>query len=139
MVLMDANPDLIPAFEDCTLPPERFGHREHLFVAWSYLRTLPFAEAAARFAANVRHFADAHGAGAKYHETVTWAYMAILHERMHGSLDLGFDELLTKNPDLLDHEHGALSAHYDRGLLDSELARAVFVLPRPHVEHKERP
>src|SRR5438309_9487005 len=127
---MVTDTEIVRGFEGCTIPPASFRHREHLLVAWTYLRALPFAEAAARFATNVRRFADAHGAGAKYHETVTWAYMAILHERMHASRELSFDELLAKNADLLDHEHGALRAHYDSAMLSSDLARAIFVLPR---------
>ncbi len=128
---MNADDEIIHRFEDHTLPPASFRHREHLLVAWTYLRALPFAEAAARFATNVRGFAEAHGAGAKYHETVTWAYAALLHERMHASRELGFDELLAKNADLLDHEGGALRAHYDSATLSADLARTVFVLPRP--------
>jgi len=136
---MATEAEILRDFEDCTLPPASFRHREHLLVAWTYLRAFPFAEAAARFATNVRRFADAHGASAKYHETVTWAYMAVLHERMHASRDLGFDELLAKNADLLDHERGALLAYYDSATLSSELARAVFVLPRPRPDGGTRP
>ena len=139
MVLVIADSEIIRGFEDCTLSAASFGHREHLRVAWAYLRAHSFADAAARFATNLRRFADAHGASGKYHETVTWAYMAILHERMHASRELSFDELLAKNPDLLDHEHGALRAHYDRATLASDLARAVFVLPRPRLEDGAKP
>jgi hypothetical protein len=127
---MTTDADTVLAFEDGSLSPDRFRHREHLLVAFTYLRALPFAEAGARFATNVRCFAELHGAGAKYHETMTWAYLAILHERMHAAPGLSFDDLLVRNPDLLDHPRGALSAHYDRETLATERARAVFVLPR---------
>jgi hypothetical protein len=123
--------DIVRGFEDCTLPAERFRHRDHLFVAWTYLREAPFAEAAARFAANVKRFAAAHGAHAKYHETITWAYFTLVNERMQGCSDQDFDGFLSKNLDLLDHRSGALSAYYAPEVLASELARAVFVLPRP--------
>ena len=136
---MSADAEILRGFEDCTLAPASYGHREHLLVAWYYLRALPFADAAARFVTNVRRFAEAHGAVGKYHETVTWAYMAILHERMHASRELGFDELLAKNADLLDHEHGALRAHYDSATLSSHLARTVFVLPRLRRAEGARP
>ena len=135
---MITDTEIVRGFEECTLSPAAFRHREHLLVAWTYLRALPFAEAAARFATNVRRFADAHGAAGTYHETVTWAYMAILHERAHASPELPFDELLAKNADLLDHEHGALRAHYDSATLSSDLARVVFVLPRPKREDEAR-
>ena len=59
---MITDTEIVRGFEECTLSPAAFRHREHLLVAWTYLRALPFAEAAARFATNVRLFADAHGA-----------------------------------------------------------------------------
>jgi hypothetical protein len=124
--------DIVRAFEDRTLPPERFRHRDHLLVAWTYLRALPFAEAGALFAGNLRLYAKAHGAEAKYHETITWAYLALLNERMRAcSEEATFAELLARNPDLLDQAHGALAAVYDADTLASPLARATFVLPRP--------
>ena len=122
--------DVVRAFEEGTLEPAHFGHRQHLLVAWTYLSTLPFGEAAIRFASQLRRFAERHGAGAKYHETVTWAYAALLHERMHVSAaGTDFDGFLAQNPDLLGHP-GALAAYYDAEMLGSELARRVFVLPR---------
>jgi hypothetical protein len=123
--------DVVRAFEACALPAELFKHRDHLLVAWTYLRALSFADAGARFAANLRRFARAHGAEAKYHETITWAYLALMSERLHASPSASFEELLAANPDLLDHEHGALAALYDAETLASPVARAAFVLPRP--------
>ena len=123
--------EIVQRFEDRTLRPEQFGHRQHLLVAWTYLRALPFGEAALRFASQLKGFAERHGAAAKYHETLTWAYAALLHERMHGSpAAADFDAFLARNPDLLAHP-GALAPYYDADTLQSELARRVFVLPRP--------
>src|SRR5512135_3449200 len=39
---------LVERFEACTLQPWAFGHREHLLVAWTYLRAAPFEVAAMR-------------------------------------------------------------------------------------------
>ena len=60
-------------------------------------------------------------------------------EQDPASRELSFDELLAKNADLLDHEHGALRAHYDSAMLSSDLARAIFVLPRLRREEGTRP
>ncbi|HEY2517059.1 MAG TPA: hypothetical protein VGI39_39575 [Polyangiaceae bacterium] len=123
--------EIVRSFEDGTLRPEQFGHRQHLLVAWTYLGTLPFGEAALRFASQLKRFAESHGAEAKYHETLTWAYAALLHERMHATpTAANFDAFLAENPDLLAHP-GALAPYYDADTLSSELARTVFVLPRP--------
>jgi hypothetical protein len=128
--MVDADADIVRGFEDCTLSAASFRHRDHLLVGWTYLRGLSFADAGARFSANLRRFANSHGAETKYHETITWAYLALLAERMHESPGLSFEALLTKNQDLLDHESGALVARYDAATLASPAARVVFVLPR---------
>ena len=130
------DPDIVRGFEELTLLPASFRHREHLLVAWSYLRALPFPEAGARFAGNLRRFARAHGSEAKYHETITWAYLALLSEQMHASVsarapDASFAAFLGENPDLLAPAHGALAPFYDPETLASPRAREAFVLPRP--------
>ena len=40
----------IDAFERCALPNGSFHHRDHVRLAWLYLRHLPPLEALARFA-----------------------------------------------------------------------------------------
>jgi hypothetical protein len=130
--------DIVRAFEELTLPAESFHHREHVLVAWTYLREFSFGEAGARFARNLRAFARANGAEGKYHETITWAYLALVNERLHSAngaraAGTSFSAFVAENPDLLDREGGPLSALYDRETLATPLARAAFVLPRPRV------
>lgn len=121
--------DLLSAFEDGSLSPEVFRHRDHIFVAWSYLQSAPFGEAVERFCTNLRRFAEAHGKSRLFHATLTWAYAALIHERMQGAAQ-DFASFEAENPDLFDHAGGALSRIYDRETLASERARRVFVLPR---------
>jgi hypothetical protein len=124
---------LLRAFEDCSLDPASFRHRDHIFVAWSYLRTSPFGEAGHRFCTNLRRFAEHHGKTTLFHETITWAYVTLIHERMHDATSCereSFDAFAGKDPDLFDHAKGALSQRYDEDTLASERARLVFVLPR---------
>ena len=126
----DDDAALLRAFETCTLPSDAFRHRDHIRLAWLHLRAWPFAEAAARFSANLRLFAASVGRPGLYHETITWAYLTLVHERMQASPASDFDEFACANGALLDHRAGALMALYDRETLDSPLARRVFVLPR---------
>jgi hypothetical protein len=122
---------LLRAFESCDLPTAEFSHREHLRVAWLYVRAMPFADAASRFCAGLKRFAAAKGASAKYNETITWAYLALLNERANvDDAAPTFDAFIAANADLLDHKGGALATLYDRTVLESELARRVFLLPR---------
>src|SRR5262245_19145544 len=68
------------AFEDCTLPAELFDHREHVRLAWLYLRGAPLLVALDRFCRGLRRFAAAAGMPDRYHETITWAYLFLIHE-----------------------------------------------------------
>jgi hypothetical protein len=120
----------VRAFEDATVDPAAFHHREHLYVAWCYLRALPLEEALARYVRHLRQLAAAKGAPHKFHATMTWGYVVLLHAAMDQTPDATFDQLLAANPALADHRSGALYAYYDREQLDSHAARRCFVLPR---------
>ena len=104
------------------------SHRGHLALAWQCLSEAPFEVGAARFIAKLRAHVQAHGQAAKYHATLTWAFLALLAERMEAAPGLSFDALMERCPELL--ESGLVKQHYPRGELESERARAVFVLPR---------
>lgn len=121
---------LVQAFESATLDPAAFHHRDHLYVAWCYLRALPVEEALARYVRHLRQLAAAAGAPHKFHATITWAYVVLLDAAMDRSPGATFDQLLADHPALLDHRAGALHDHYDREQLDSAEARQRFVLPK---------
>jgi hypothetical protein len=119
------------AFATVRLPPDRFHHREHVRVAFVYLaRAGDLASAAVEFRAALRRFAAAHGIPQLFHETLTWAYLVLIHERMNAGSYATSLELIAANPDLLDHRGGALARYYDvRAVTTSPLARSCFVLP----------
>jgi hypothetical protein len=121
---------LVLAFENATIDPQGFHHREHLYVAWCYLRELPLEDALARYVHHLRRLAGALGAPHKFHATMTWAYVLLLHDAMERDPGETFDDLLGKNRAILDHREGALYAHYDPAQLDTDEARRRFVLPR---------
>ena len=104
-----------------------FGHREHLELAWTYLRLYPPDEAASVMTAAVRHVARRHGAEDKYHETLTraWLQFVAVHIQRWGAET--FEAFLEANPDLLDR---ALIEHfYSPGLIFGGRARAAWVDP----------
>ena len=121
---------LVAAFESASINPADFHHREHLYVAWCYLRELPAEQALARYVHHLRRLAEALGVPHKFHATMTWAYVVLIHDAMERSPDSSFEALLAKNPALLDHRAGALYEHYDRRQLETDEARTRFVLPR---------
>jgi hypothetical protein len=124
--------ELLRGFEACTLAPAAFGHREHVRVAWLLLRAHPrFEDAAQRFCAGLRAFAAAHGKASLYHETITWAYLALVHERMRAPPPCeSFDAFAAEHPALLAPGLGALAPYYEPALLHSPAAKQAFLLPR---------
>src|SRR5262245_29225145 len=91
---------LLVAFEALAIHPQDFGHREHVRVAFALLtKTGDLAAAAVRFRALLQCFTASIAAAAKYHETLTWAYLAVIAERMYGRAYASSFELLADNPD----------------------------------------
>src|SRR5437868_13958980 len=122
--------EFLAAFERATLPEELFRHGDHVRLAWLYLRRLPPAAALDRFSRGLKRYAASLGKSGLYHETITWAYLLLIHERMQR---LGgcrrFEEFARANPDLLTWRPSILDALYRPETLASELARRTFVLP----------
>jgi len=123
--------ELVHAFETLTLAEGRFRHADHVRLAWIHLTRTSLADALARLSAGLRRVAAAHGAPDRYHETVTWAFVFLIHERMRrdGS-EATWAEFAARHPELLRFEGGALFDHYEPSVLDSDEARRTFLLPR---------
>jgi hypothetical protein len=117
------------AFEQCTLANASFHHRDHVRLAWIYLRDLSLIEALERFTASLKRFADANGRPELYHATITWAYLLLIHERMERSAAADFESFARSNSDLLTWKPSVLDEYYDPATLDSELARRTFLMP----------
>lgn len=121
--------EFLAAFESCTLAEDRFHHRDHIRLAWLMLRAEPLAAALARFAAGLRRFAASLGKSGLYHETITWAYLFLIHERMRRGAEATWDEFAAANPDLLTWQPSILGSYYRDETLRSALARETFLLP----------
>ena len=77
----DAN--LLQAFEDGSLPEDEFHHATHFRVAWLYLQHMELLAAIQTFATGLRRYATSLGKRDLYHETIAYAYLFLIHERMH--------------------------------------------------------
>ena len=122
--------EFIERFENCTLPGESFHHRDHVRVVWLYLRCYPALETLKRFSEGLKRFATANGKANLYHETITWAYVFLIHERIaRNGPEQGWAEFVDANADLFDWKNNVLKSHYHDDTLRSEIARRVFVFP----------
>lgn len=116
-------------FADGTLEAGEFRHRDHVRMAWLYVRRWPVAEAAARFTADLQRFAEARGAPALYHATITWAYLLLVHERVQAGKAGTWEAFAEAHPDLLSWKPSVLDRYYHEATLWSERARRWFVMP----------
>jgi len=123
--------ELIAAFEACTLAPAQFPHREHVRLAWAYLRREPLAAAITKFCGGLKSFAASIGKAGLYHETVSWAFMLIIQDRIarNPGTDETWEAFAAANDDLLRNGRQLLERYYLPVTLDSPLARASFIWP----------
>jgi hypothetical protein len=123
------NEALVSAFEQGRAPGD-FHHADHVRVAFAYVSRFPFLEAVERFSAALKRFAVSKGKPNLYHETITWAYLFLIRERIARSgRTQSWEEFAQRNPDLLIWKGGVLATLYRQETLDSELARHNFILP----------
>jgi|SRR5580658_336440 hypothetical protein len=130
--------DFLRALESCTLPESEFGHHAHVRAGYLYLNKSNFAEALVRMRRSICAYATHLGKSDRYHETITIAYLALIQqcivERGDGG---GWATFAQSNPELFNPE--LLGNFYDRDVLESTLARRVFLLPRSKPCHGKLP
>ena len=120
----------IEAFERDTLPAECFRHRDHIRLAWLYLRLYPVPVALGRFVEGIKRFAHRVGQDGLYHETITYAFIFLINERMERDRRAdSWEAFAARNTDLLTRGKALLNTYYRAEILDSDLARKVFVMP----------
>lgn len=128
-MLAEDDAAFLAAFRDTSLPTSAFHHRDHVRMAWLYLREHGPAAAPARFAADLQRFAAAKGVPGLYHATITTAYMAVIAERMAAAPHDTWDAFAAAHADLLAWKPGVLDRYYSADRLWSPLARTQFLMP----------
>jgi hypothetical protein len=122
--------ELIAEFENGSLPPDSFHHIDHVRLAFAYLRQYPLLEALEKFPAALQRFAKSHGKANLYNQTITWAYLFLIHERLSSALHpQAWEEFAETNPDLLTWKNEILKKYYAEETLQSDLAKRVFIFP----------
>jgi hypothetical protein len=106
-----------------------FRHRDHVRLAFIFLREDSSLRGLDGFVRALQAFAAHAGRPELYHETLTWAFLLILRERMEQGTAATFDEFAAVNPDLLAWGPSVLDRYYRPETLSSPRARRVFVMP----------
>jgi hypothetical protein len=126
--------ELIQCFE-AGCPPDPFHHADHVKLAWLYLRRHGVPEVLTRLSGGLRTLANVRGKPDRYHETITWAYVFLLHERMAKMESApDWNEFADRHPDVLDWNNSIVRAYYRDETLRSDLARKIFLLPDRRLE-----
>src|SRR5262245_2637206 len=136
---MQDNEKFITEFEACTLSAQEFHHQDHIKLAWLYLQRFSLSETLARFSEGLKRFAATLGKTNLYHETITWAYVLLIRERIERiGRKQSWNEFRESNPDLFDWKNSILKTYYSDETLQSEFARRVFVFPDRPSQATER-
>jgi hypothetical protein len=131
--------DFVADFEACAVASTDFHHADHVRLAWIYLREHPLIEAIERFTTSLQRFAAHHGVPGLYHETITWAYLLLIHERMQrDDAPDDWDSFRAANSDLFERKPSILERYYLPGTLGSDIARRIFVLPDAGIDSQMR-
>lgn len=122
--------EFVAAVENCAISCREFRHADHVRLAWIYLRNHSLIDAIERFTQSLRGFAAHCGCAEKYHETITWAYLLLIHERMQrDNVPSRWESFCEANADLLEWKPSILERYYAPHTLRSDFARRIFVLP----------
>lgn len=121
--------ELLEGFVTTALPADQFHHEQHVRVAWLFVRDHGMPAALGEFTGAIKRFAEAKGAHGLYHETITWAFVLIIAERIARKPADTWAAFAADNADLLSWKPSILERYYSKELLGSALARATFVMP----------
>jgi hypothetical protein len=122
--------EFMARFEDGSLAGESFHHADHVKMAFLYLCRYPALEALDRFSSALVRFAEAKGKPRLYHETITWAFLLLIRERMaRAGQPQNWVQFAANNTDLLSWKENILQKYYRRETLSSDLARKIFLFP----------
>jgi len=122
--------DWMQAFEDASLPAASFHHADHVKMAFLYLQKYPPVEALDRFSTSLARFAAVNGKPTLYNETITWAFLLLIRERLaRAGRPQTWGDFSAANPDLLRWNDNILKKYYRPETLASALAKSVFLFP----------
>jgi hypothetical protein len=123
-----ADRELAAVLPAITGPAGKFGHREHIHLAFWAVREYGTAEATGRICAWLRHLTAYAKAPQKYNHTVSRAWVELVAHHVSTEPDCAdFEDFATRNSPLLDKR--LLSRHYRAITLASAQARKDWVEP----------
>ncbi len=125
---MEDDRAFIAAFESATLPNSAFHHRDHVRLAWLYLRRDGPQRGTQHVLDGIRHFATAHGVADRFHVTLTLFWVRLVQHLIDTfPMAERFEDLLAHYPRLTDKS--LIYQHYTRERLALLAARQAPMEP----------
>jgi hypothetical protein len=107
-----------------------FDHAAHIRMAREYILALPLPLAFASFARDLEAMTHRFGASAKFHRTITLAWLLVVTDRvLRSDPDATWQEFTASNSDLLANGDVAIRDLYLAETLASPSARETYLLP----------
>jgi hypothetical protein len=126
--MSDADAAFVRDFEAGVLPNAGFRHRDHVRLAWIYVRQLGPDAAEDRIVDGIRCFARRVSHEAKFHDTMTRAWLRLVAAAVAMSPQLSdYDSFAAAHGWLLDTR--ALETFYSAERLQSDAARHGWIEP----------
>lgn len=121
--------ELLSKLKDGSLPPLDFTHEAHVRLVW-ILRRKKFDKLAYYDVSKViKDYANAIGEGQIFHETLTYASVMIILDRIKKTPANDFFEFIEDNLDLMLDFKNLVGKHYSEELLNSPAAKKEIVAP----------
>ena len=115
--------EFLKAFEDCTL--EEFHHRDHIRMAWMYLREFGYEVGSRKVKEGIQRFAAAKNATTLYHETITEFWIRLVQHGIEENPQIeNYAEFFDSFWALRDSK--SIFRHYTKDFLMSDPARAEW-------------
>ena len=125
-LVSDKDWEFLHAFHNRSL--ERFGHLDHLRLAWIVMRRHELNEGSRLIRNGLKEFAEYQGARNRYHETLTMFWTRIVHHAAQARADIkDFDSFLASSQFLIDKNLPL--RHWTSTTLWSDSARAGWMEP----------
>jgi hypothetical protein len=120
--------EFLHAFFSLRLPNSGFHHRDHLRLAWLAVKRHGASAARDLVGGGIRRFAEAHGHGDRFHETLTGFWVSIVAHAIDDAPEIeDFDTFLRAYPLLLNAQLPL--RHWRRDTLFGATARGAWREP----------
>lgn len=120
--------EFVAQVESCSFPNHLAHHKEHIRLAYLYLKRYGSAQARPRVRETIMKYAASQGAAHKYHVTITVAWMLLVeHAALSVPPGATWQDLLQASPQLAGNS--ILDRYYSKELLATVAARQSFLEP----------